>query len=143
MLDDCAADLALEWICREKRSFQIEQIVEGKLLSPLLCQTGEALSRPLCVKSRALTGILALAECLPATQRKCEAVRKIVESLARKPPRDCSIVRSGVSKDFFGEKTAQIQIVVIRVQSGEHPRVVRRIHNHRDGRKVLRCRAKH
>src|SRR3954470_5283975 len=138
MLDDRAAGFAIERMGGEEGALQIEQIVEGKLFATLLLERGDPVVPALDVERGALSGILAIAEPRLLLQRNRDAFGENLRALTAKPIRDRGVV-SGCAREYlFRQQSSQIEIIVARFKGGEDARVVGRIDDDEDRRKVLR-----
>src|SRR5690349_6904634 len=143
VLHDRAADLLAERVGREKRPLEVEQIVEGQLLTALLPKRRDAVVSVIDVECSALTRILSVTKVAFLDQRNRKSLRENLRALTAKPVRNRGVVGSGPRIDLFGEQTSQIEIVVVRFESCEDTAIIRRVDDDGHPFEVFCGRAQH
>src|SRR4029078_7902914 len=96
VLDDRAGRLAAIRIDREQRAFQVEEIVEGKLLSAALHQPGQPRTWSLHIESGILAGIFTVTQLLGALERHDDRLGELVAAFLGEPCGDSRVVRRRV-----------------------------------------------
>ena len=143
VLDNGAALLIGKWIGSQERPLEIEKIVEGQLLAPLLLQSGQSVAHLVEIERGILTRILPVTQRLPTFHRDGESGWEPFTTLLGEPRRYGAVVGGGVRVDLLSQQSAKVGRALVTAQGVQHLRVVVRVHHNPHRVEVFGRRAQH